>query len=247
MIQEFFLPLDRQFDSGFGATASTFHDAAKAIDTDDHRMGFGLSGSRLPVFYLYRHANELYLKSVLTIVHRRFGSNYPRVEHDDFPAINVDGKPMKIFRVHSIRALYTTFKSLLKSNATAIKKVAASNWTDIPEEMDQLVDIIDEADKASTMFRYPITMDPANDAKKSAYKHIHPQAAVAEANARSATGAAGVNIMALKNDDGEIVETFIHDEDPMREVFDALKELAVQLTGTQMGLLFELLSDNQQS
>ena len=51
----------------------------------------------------------------------------------------------------------------------------------------------------------------------------------------------GVKILALKNDDGEIVETFIHDEQPMAEVFDALKQLAEILSGAQFGMRYEFL------
>lgn len=241
MIEEFFMPLARQFDSGFGATADAFHDAAKAIDTEEHRFGFGLNSNRLPVFYLYRHANELYLKSVLTIIHRRFGPQYPRVKRDDFPAIFAAGKPKRIFQVHSISDLYGEFRGMLTNYATVIKSLRKTDWTNTPEGLDDLVKLIDDADKASAMFRYPITLDPSNDAKKSSFKNIHPVAAVAEAHARTAAGKSGIKILALKNDDDEIVETFIHDEEPMQDVFEALKELSNTLSGAHFGMLNEFL------
>lgn len=241
MIEEFFMPLGHQFDSGFGATACAFHDAEKAIDTQEHRFGFGLNSNRLPVFYLYRHANELYFKSILTILHRRFGSLYPRVKRDDFPAINVGGKSKKIFQVHSICDLYREFRGMLSNHAADIKGLAKTDWTDVPEGLDDLVNLIDDADKASTMFRYPMTLDPSNDAKKSSFKTIHPVAAVAEAHARTAAGKPGIKLLALKNDDDEIVETFIHDDEPMQDVFEALKELSNTLSGAHFGMLNEFL------
>jgi hypothetical protein len=241
MIEEYFMPLDRHFDSGFGATADAFHEAAKAIDTDVHKRGFGLSSSRLPVLYLFRHANELYLKSLLTILHRRFCSAFPRVNRDDFPVIDVDGKPRRIFQVHSIHHLYRQFRAILALKADKIRSVGRTDWTEVPVELDDFVKRINDADEASTMFRYPMTLDPLNDAKKSSFKRIHPAEVVAEAHRRTNHNMPGVKVLALKNDVDEIVETFIHDEDPMPEVFDALKQLAGTLSGAQFGMRCEFL------
>ncbi len=124
MIEEFMMPLDRHFDAGFGATADSFHDAAKVLNSDEHKRGFGLNSSCLPVFYLYRHANELYLKSIVTMLHRRFCSHFPRVKRDDFPSITVDGKAKPIFQVHSILYLYETLRALLNDNSGQIKAAA---------------------------------------------------------------------------------------------------------------------------
>jgi hypothetical protein len=241
MIEEFLMPLDRHFDSGFGATADSFHQAAKALDTDSHKNGFGLNSSRLPVFYLYRHANELYLKSVLTILHRRFCSTFPNVR-TDFPAITVDGKPKRIFQVHSIRHLYRQFRNILNDNASQIVAIAKTDWTAVPEELDASVDLINDADESSTMFRYPITLDPENDAKKSSFKRIYPEDAVAAAHYRTENNLPGIKVLALENNDGEIVETFIHDENAMPDVFVALKHLAETLSGAQFGMRYELLN-----
>jgi hypothetical protein len=241
MFEEFLMPLDRHFDSGFGATADSFHDAAKALDTDQHKNGFGLNSSRLPVFYLYRHANELYLKSVLTILHRRFCSTFPKARADDFPMIDVEGKPTRIFRVHSIRHLYLQFRRTLDDHASEITAAARTDWTAVPKELDELVDLINDADESSTMFRYPITLDPQNDAKKSSFKRVRLKDAVTEAHHRTENQLPGIKVLALKNDDGEIVETFIHDANAMPDVFAALKCLAETLSGVQFGMRYELL------
>jgi hypothetical protein len=236
------MPLDRHFDSGFGATADSFHAAAKALDVDEYKHGYGLNSSRLPVFYLYRHANELYLKSVLTILHRRFLSTFPKVRNDDFPVIQIDGKEKRIFQVHSILHLYRQFRTILNDNAAQINAAARTDWTAVPEELDGLIDLINDADKSSTMFRYPLTLDPLNDARKSAFKHIKPEEAIAEAHSRSSKGLSGVTILALKDDDGDIVETFIHDNNAMIDVFAALKHVAETLSGAQFGMRYELLN-----
>ncbi len=227
---------------GFGATAGSFYEAAKELSNDAHQDGFGLNSSRLPVFYLYRHAIELYLKSVLTILHRRFSSSYPNVQVGDFPAIDVNGKQLRIFQVHSIRHLYRQFCANLSINASQIKAIARTDWNAIPEKLDGLVDVIDDADESSCMFRYPISLNPETDAKKSSYKRISPEDAIALAHRRVENKLPGIQILALQNDGGEIVETFIHDDNVMPEVFAALKSLAETLSGAQLGLRHEMLS-----
>lgn len=241
MIEEFLMSLDRHFDSGFGATANSFHEAAKALDSDSHKYGFGLNSSRLPVLYLYRHANELYLKSVLTILHRRFCSTFPSVRNDDFPTIDIEGKSKRIFQVHSFLHLYRQFRLVLRDNAAQITAVAKTDWTAVPEELDKMIDLINDADESSTMFRYPVTLDPMNDAKKSSFKRIEPSDAVAEAHRRTENGLPGIKVLALKNDDDEIVETFIHDDSAMVDVLEALKHVAETLSGAQFGMRYELV------
>ncbi|MFO0968162.1 MAG: hypothetical protein U0793_21610 [Gemmataceae bacterium] len=241
MIEEFLMPLDRHFDAGFAATADSFHDAAKALDTDEHKHGFGLNSSRLPVFYLYRHANELYFKSMLTMVHRRFYSQFPRVKPDDFPSITVNDKAKRIFQVHSLLHLHEAFRTLLNDAADQIRALCKTDWTNVPNDVGEMVALINDADEASTMFRYPVTLDPLNDAKKSSFKPIHPADAAAEAHRRANQKMPGVKVLAIKNDDGEIVETFIHDGQPMPEVFEALKQLAEVLSGAQFGMGYEFL------
>ena len=236
------MPLDRHFDSGFGATANSFHEAAKGLDIDDYKNGFGLNSSRLPVFYLYRHAIELYVKSVLTILHRRFGPIYPKVQGDDFPKIDVNGKQKQIFTVHSIRHLYRQLCSILSINASQIASISKTDWSAIQEELDRLVDIIDDADDSSCMFRYPITLNQKNDAKKSSFKRIRPEDAIALAHCKAEDKLSGIQILALQNDDGEILETFVHDNNVMPEVFAALKHLAATLSGVQLGMRYEMLN-----
>ncbi|MDF7802087.1 hypothetical protein P4C99_21630 [Pontiellaceae bacterium B1224] len=241
MFEEFLMPLDRHFDSGFGATANSFHEAAKALDVDAHKTGFGLSSSKLPVFYLYRHAIELYMKSILTILHRRFGSSFPNIKQTDFPKIKVKEKSEPIFRVHSIAHLFDEFRSLLEKNSDQINSIGKTDWTKIPKGVDEQVELIDKADKASTMFRYPMTLDPLNDKKKHSFKSIPPNEAIAEAHHRTNSKLPGVMVLALKDENENIVESFIHDGQPMPEVFNALKMLVDTLSGAQLGMRHEFI------
>jgi len=172
-------------------------------------------------------------------MHRRFGPSYPQINRKDFPTIAIGSKRKKIFNVHSIRYLCDEFLELLKKNETIIKEIGKTDWTNVPDDLSKLVTIIDEADKASTMFRYPFTSDPATDKMKSVFKSMHPTSVAAEAHTRSNYGSPGLMIMALKNEKNEIVETFVRDDDAMGDVHNALKQLADMLTGVNLGLLCE--------
>jgi len=241
MFNQFFLPLDRQFDSDFMSTANAFHEAAKTLDKESKSSGLGMSGSRLPILYLFRHAIELHFKSILIILHRRFGPSYPDISREDFPIVTIGSKKKELFNVHSIRSLCDEFLALLKKHETMIKKIGKTDWTDVPDDLNKWVTTIDKADKASTMFRYPFTTDPATDSMKSAFKSMHPTAVEAEDNTRSSDDSPGIMIFALKNDKNEIVETFVRDDEAMGDVHNALKQLADMLIGVNLGLLCEFV------
>ena len=63
-----FMPLHRHFDGGFGAIGDAFKEAGdqlgKSPINDIHK--------HLPLAYLYRHAIEMYLKSMIVIIHKKF-------------------------------------------------------------------------------------------------------------------------------------------------------------------------------
>ena len=48
-------------------------------------------------------------------------------------------------------------------------------------------------------------------------------------------------MLAIKNDDNEIVDTYVHDRDPMANVADSLNQCAELLSGTHYGLLADLV------
>ncbi len=155
MIEQFLMPLDHQFDSGFGSIANAFYEAANAIDIEEYQDGFGLSRSRLPIFYLYRHANELYLKSIITILHRHFGQHYPSIDIKDFPKItnpSKPNKPLEIYTVHSIKLLYDEFLRILSNKAKSINKLGKTDWANVPDGLDEMVKLIEDADKKATCF-----------------------------------------------------------------------------------------------
>ena len=239
MIEQYFLPPHQQFDDGFGALADGFRDAAKALAVSkENQHGFGLSFTKLPIYFLNRHAIELFLKGIILILHRRFHPDYPSGGLDSNPTIAVANKQKKLFQIHELALLYDTFKAQIRDNASTIHSSAITDWTTIPPELDDWIATINEADSRSTMFRYPVTTDAQLDAVKSSFKRAAPGAVAAAMNDASTPPQF---VLAFKNDDNEIVDTYVHDRDPMSDLAVALDQCVELLSGTHFGLLADLV------
>ena len=238
MLEQHFLPLRDQFDDGFGAVADGFRDAAKALDSSENRNGFGLSFTKLPIYFLNRHAIELFLKGIILILHRRFHPDYPNGGLDTIPTIQHGSRQRQLYQVHDLLLLYNSFKSQIAANDAGIRANAITDWTTIPPELDGWITAINDADSRSTMFRYPVTSDAQLDAEKSSFKQGNP---VDVANSLADESTPPQFVLAVKNDDNEIVDTYVHDRDPMASVADALNQCAELLSGTHYGLLADLV------
>ena len=80
------LPLDQHYDSGFGAVADSFKDAADSLNDPTKPSAFS---SHLPVSFLCRHAIELYLKSAIITLHRKFSIPYGEPPSSNKPSVMV--------------------------------------------------------------------------------------------------------------------------------------------------------------
>lgn len=140
MIEEYFKPLTLQIDSGFGSTADSFYYAAQALDQNpESSRGFGIGGGKLPILYLYRHAIELYIKSVITFIYRICPQDETLKTDDNFPKLIEKDKKKKIFNVHSISILFENFLLILERNRKFIKSRSGHDWFYIPEEIPELI------------------------------------------------------------------------------------------------------------
>ena len=121
MLEQYLLPPLLQFDDGFGSTAEGFQDAAKSLARTRDR-GLGLSGTRLPIYYLYRHAIELFLKGCIIILHRRFHPDFPDGGSDSYPTVADGNRDRKLFHIHDLGLLYSTFKDMIHDNAAELAR-----------------------------------------------------------------------------------------------------------------------------
>ncbi len=233
MIYWLLTPLDQHFDSGFGGLANAFGDAAKRLSAD--KDSGSLFNRRLPVCFLHRHAIELYLKSAITILHRRFRMPNPSDKHEPMPVVKVGDKWKPIHAVHSILTLYDHLCVLLIVAEKALQEIARSEFA-FPREMRDWIRTVDESDAGSTYFRYPTTREGGIDAAKSAMKQVEPE--MLEQKMRSESPK--VSAFVLVDDEGNAVEAFEHDEGAVETVLDALRRASDVLAGFHAAMRAEL-------
>jgi hypothetical protein len=76
------MPLDAHYDSGFGAVAESFREAATTLRKAVPDPAFF---GHLPQSFLFRHSVELFLKSEIIILHRKLRLPYGTHPHDGPP------------------------------------------------------------------------------------------------------------------------------------------------------------------
>jgi hypothetical protein len=237
MLEHLFMPMDRHLDDGFGAVADAFREVADrlVITKTEDTMPFG--NGHLPINFLYRHAIELYLKSMIMVVHRRLKLPTGEGPHQPNPKVQVGRQWKEIYQVHGILDLFRFFKSLVQGQSTNLRAIAKNDWSDVPAELESWIETIDKADSGSTFFRYPMTKDSEGDAEKSSYKEVSRE----DVSARLQTGGMpGKVYLLVKDDDENIVASYGLDHDPLPEVRDALTKSAELLNAMQCGMYVEV-------
>lgn len=234
MINYMFTPLHKHIDGGFGVMAEAFEQAADRLaEVDQEDI---CTQIHLPINFLYRHAVELYLKSVIIVIHRSLGLSYGGKPADLQPYVRREGKWLPIDRVHSVGTLYAYFKSLVVDNKEAIDRIARTNWSAVPPELDEAIAVIDKADSASTYFRYPIPQDPVADHNKSSWKDAPPTKILHSTK----PGAKPVRAFLVVDEDEQIVNSYQYDDEPLRHLREALRKATELLSGAHTGLRVEL-------
>lgn len=238
MIQDYLKPLDDQFDSGFASIAGGFSDAATQLKSSNE-SGFGIAMTKLPYYYLKRHAIELYLKGCLVLLHRRFVDNFPEGEQT-LPMISVGkDKEKTINQIHDLKLIFKAFRDSMTKHSGSIKKLKPMNdWTKIPNELEIWIDKINGADPKGTMLRYPTSKDKGMDKKKSSFKEQSPDQVIKQMSDESSET---LFVIATKNEKNEITKTFVHDSDPLLSMDHSMSKCLDMLKGMHLGMLYELV------
>lgn len=148
-----FRPLDEHIDGGFGATADAFLEAAKRLEEQLKSETF--FHASLPICYLYRHATELYLKSLIVVIHRCLDLPFGQQSPSESPAIRMGDRWFPIYRVHSVSRLHAYFRELMDANMNRLLDMSDTDWRTMPQELADWVTAIEQMDEKSTFFRYP--------------------------------------------------------------------------------------------
>jgi len=213
--------LHTHIDSGFGATADSFKEAADKLKENLLKGGFN---DHLPINFLYRHAIELYLKSAITIFHRRLKIPYGTVPFDSEPMVQIGTNWELVCKVHSIATLWSYLQKLFEEHSSFLKNNTKTNWTLSPDVIVR-VKIIEENDPKSTYFRYPNVRDISKDKDKSSWKEIDPNQ-LFDASIKTAESGKYVKVFLEENQKGETVRAYMYDDEPLKELDGALMQMA---------------------
>lgn len=226
------LPLYLQYDSGFGAIASSFKFSADALEENPSAGGLQ---SHLPISFLYRHSIELYLKSCIVIFHRRFNTAYQYTDSGE-AAILIGNKPKLLKDIHALTPLYTYLKSLIGMNIEFLTTLKDTDWALTPE-LDNRVQLIDGTDSSSTFFRYPITKDKPKDKQKSTVQPKDWNSMVENMH----NGPKPVNAYLVVDDDYNVIQAFNHDDEKVKSITSKLRETAQDFSGLHMMIVWKLV------
>jgi len=227
-----FLPYAQHYDGGFGATADTFKSAGDTLRK--RRKKRELFNTHLPAFFLYRHAIELYLKSMIIVLSRCLA----KAQKTPFPKIiyiEARGKRKPLTSAHSIGDLYHHLKKLLNDNWTIFKPLCKTDWAQIPIGWENWIKTIEEHDPGGTLLRYPTSSKPEIDSLKDSFKKTDIRTITAKMQPGNPPQ---VGFLFVGNDD-TINDAFLMAETILPELSTALCNTVGALSGAHMGMRIE--------
>ncbi len=229
-----FRPLHFHFDGGFGAVGDAFQEAALGLESVLQENRF--FNSYLPLAYLYRHAVELYLKSVIVIIHRNLKLPFGPLPSSSTPLIQIDGEWIPISSLHSISKLYSYFQVLMNANIAKLLAATTTDWTDLPEEFPHWIALIEAFDERSMYFRYP----KMGGSEKSAF-HNFP---IAEPSSSMESTSEVTKALFEFEEDEQVIGVFYRDRSGLDKILAVLRNAADQLSILHFTLRCELAGGN---
>lgn len=213
------------YDGGLGITGCNFWHAAKILK--EHGTS---SDGVLPLCYLHRHAIELFLKSVIFILHKKYDIDFGSTFSLENPGIKVNHKWVPMGNTHNLSDLYTYFKSIFDD---CKEQLPPFNW-DFPSDIKTKIDLVSGTDPKSTFYRYPKSGNN-QDIKKSKIQKISFNGFSAFENSRKS----GILVLMLDENDN-ILETYDMDADALNKTkvtLDYLSEFFYGVHATFRGML----------
>lgn len=227
-------PLEKHYDGGFGAMANSFMGAA--VDLREAAEGGATFLNRhLPISFLYRHAIELFLKSSILILHKRFKIPSGPDGQNGEPQVPVGEKWKPMYSVHGTAHLYAYLKTLFTEHKGTLAAISRVEW-EFPVEMDGWMQTISQTDSTSTFFRYPITKNGSLDHLKSDIKERDYRDIIS----RMGPGQPKQKAFFVVDENDEVVQAFHHDDENIKPTLEALHQAADTLYGCHSAMRGEL-------
>jgi len=125
----------------------------------------------MPIFFLYRHSIELFLKSMIVIFHSELALPYPNNKPQ---ILTEEGKWRDLDNCHWIDALYWYWARILIEHKVKLEEEAPNGSWILHPDLEENIKVIAKYDKDSTFFRYPFTKrNPSLDQKKYSMKRVN--------------------------------------------------------------------------
>ena len=222
-------PPESHFDRGLGISAWHFRDAANELLKSDKKRDLVS-----PISYLQRHAIELYLKSLIYILHRKYNIPFGEEFSLETPAIKVNGKWRPLSNTHNLADLYKYFLSIFRACLELLPKT--TDWT-ISEKLTDQITLVSGYDPKSTYFRYPEASSKSQDEKKST---IQPMGLENSLEKLSSGSSKPIKCSVMLDSEDNVVATYNLTPEPIEDVRKALSEILDYINNLHCAFLGEL-------
>ena len=225
-----FMPLHRHFDGGFGAIGEAFKDAGDELS---NRNSAGQdTHAHLPISYLYRHAVELYLKSMIVTIHRSFEKS-PNGTLADAPLVLCDRKWKPFDTVHNVGGLWDCLNTLMTKHKSQLRERSETDWTEL-DQCEAWVRAIDAADPSGTLLKYPKSRNQGVDKQKTSFKGVSINSLTQLRSSESF-----VKGSVIESVDG-MTECYMLDYSPISEVRETIRKCAELLSAAHFAMRCDL-------
>lgn len=176
------IPLHLHGDQGFGMLGSSFMEVAKLVHAQDRseRQFY----SEVATAYLFRHAIELFLKSLIVILELR---NAPKRTVSSI-RLDVSGRPVPLARTHNLEALYQRLCTLAKLGGERLSLQTLCDWGAALVEVQEDMGYLHRLDGSGTSLRYPSPILAKGGESKSLFYEMDPSEIDQLLQAGSASG-----------------------------------------------------------
>ena len=218
-------PPSTHYDGGIGITGCNFRHAAATLK--EH--GSSIDGV-LPLCYLHRHAIELFLKSIIYILHKRYSIEFDGDFSIDRPGIKVGDKWLPMDNTHNLSDLYTYFEVIYEDCKELLPTTTC--W-DMPKDIRTKINMVSGTDPKSTFFRYPKSGSENQDLKKSRIQKTKFEGAFDDSDKPR-------KLVLMLDENDNLIETYDMDADALGKIQSALDYLSDFFNGVHAAFRGEL-------
>ncbi|MCW4152767.1 hypothetical protein OM427_24950 [Halomonas sp. 18H] len=218
-------PPSSHFDGGIGITACNFKNAAETLKEHGSSLD-----DVLPLCYLYRHAVELFLKSVTFILHKKYAIEFGVEFSLDRPGIKVRDRWVAMENTHNLSDLYVYFEALFDQCKALLP--STTRW-DLPGDIKQKINLVSGTDPKSTFFRYPKSGSEQQDKKKTKIQKTDLDKAFANPDKPA-------KLVVMLDENDNLIESYDLDADTLGKVESALSDLCDFFYGMHAAFRCEL-------